>query len=128
MSYLLPPAEVVAMFDAPPTPAAVLSPDRVWLLLVEYNASPSIALLARPLLRLGGVRVDPALGGRQRTVELTGLVLVRVADGATTRVAVPEGARLGQPLWSYDSRRFAFTVDEPDGIGVWVAEAGKAAA
>ncbi len=38
MSYRLPPPEVVRIFDAPPTPAAVLSPDRQTMLLVEYEA------------------------------------------------------------------------------------------
>src|SRR6266513_720646 len=35
-----------------------------------------------------------------------------------------------RPVGAPDGRRFAFTVDEPDGIGVWVAdaEAGTAAA
>ena len=34
------------------------------------------------------------------------------------------------PAWAPDGQRFAFTVDEPDGIGVWVADAaaGTAAA
>jgi len=43
MPYLLPPPEVVEMLDAPPTPAAVLSPDRRTLLLVEYEAYPPMA-------------------------------------------------------------------------------------
>src|SRR5687767_798840 len=116
MPYLLPPPDVVEMLDAPPTPAAVLSPDRRTLLLVEYEAYPSIELLARPFLRLGGVRVDPAISGRQRTVQFTGITIVPVDGGPRTRVALPEGARIGVPVWSHDSSRFAFTRDLDDGI------------
>src|SRR5262249_55203817 len=128
MSYLLPPSDVVAAFDAPPTPAAVLSPDRSRLLLVAYNAYPSIALLARPFLRLGGVRVDPELGALQRTVEMTGISIVDVADGAERPVVLPEGARVGQPVWAADGTRFAFSVDVADGVELWGGDAASGAA
>src|SRR5215212_854925 len=94
MTYLLPPPEVVEMLDAPPTPAAVLSPDRRTLLLVDYEAYPPIELLARPFLKLGGLRVDPAIGGRQRTVRFTGITIVPVGGGAHRRVAPPGGAAI----------------------------------
>ena len=66
-TYKLPPPEVVKILDAPPTPAVVVSPARDTMLLVEPEGShPPIQQLARPLLRLAGVRIDPALGARQR--------------------------------------------------------------
>ena len=43
------------------------------LLLAEPEAYPPIALLAEPVLRLGGVRISPATGCRQRTFRFTGL-------------------------------------------------------
>jgi dipeptidyl aminopeptidase/acylaminoacyl peptidase len=123
MPYLLPPPEVVEMLDAPQTPAAVLSPDRQTLLLVDYEAYPSIALLARPFLRLAGLRIDPALSGRQRTVQFTGITIVPVDGGTQRRVSLPPDARISVPVWSHDSSRFAFTRDLDDGIELWVADA-----
>lgn len=121
--YKLPPPEVVGILDTPPPPAAVLSPDRSAVLLVDYRPYPSIELLARPFLRLGGLRIDPARSGSQRTTEYTGITILRIADGERTRVALPEGAKIGVPAWSFDSRRFAFTRDTETGIEVWVADA-----
>src|SRR5262249_5862638 len=39
-----------------------------------------------------------------------------------------DGARPSVPTWAPDGRRFAFTMDEPDGIAVWVADADSATA
>lgn len=121
--YQLPPRDVVDILNARPTPVASLSPDRSALLLVDYEPYPPLALLARPFLKLGGLRVDPALNGPQRTTEYTGLTLLRVATGDKVSVKLPAGARIDVPTWSYDSKRFAFTRDLPDGVEVWVGDA-----
>ncbi len=120
--YMLPPADVVEMLDAPPTPVAIMSPDRTAMLLVDYEPYPPISLLARPILRLGGQRIDPALGCLQRTVRFTGITVVSVADGGRVRVALPEEARTGLPVWSPDGARIAFTRDREDGVELWLAE------
>ncbi len=121
--YKLPPKDVVDILNAPPTPAAVLSPDRTALLLVNYEPYPGVELLARPFLRLGGLRIDPALGTLQRTLHYTGITLLRVSDGKRTPVKLPQGAKIGIPSWSYDSTRFAFTRDTETGVEVWIGDA-----
>ncbi len=123
MPYSRPDDDIVAIIDTPPTPATTISPDGSTLLLVDYESHPPIALLARPFRKLAGVRIDPGLRGRQRTLRLTGLTLVDVADGTHRPVVLPVGAAVSVPVWSPDSRRFAFTIDRPDGIGVWLGEA-----
>ncbi|MGD9891904.1 MAG: prolyl oligopeptidase family serine peptidase [Dehalococcoidia bacterium] len=123
MPYRLPSADIVRIFDTPPTPAAVISPDRQTMLLVEYEAYPPVELLARPFLRLGGLRIDPAISGRQRTSRFTGITIVPVDGGPRLSVDLPDGAMISAPVWSHDSRLFAFTRDLPDGIEVWVVDA-----
>jgi dipeptidyl aminopeptidase/acylaminoacyl peptidase len=126
--YLEPDADIVAIIDAPPTPAAALSPDERWLLLVHYESHPPIELLARPFVRLAGVRVDPVRRSRQRTLRLVGLSLVDVATGEERAVALPAGANVSVAHWSPDSRRFVFTVDGDDRVQVWVGDVATAAA
>ena len=58
--YKLPPKEVVAILDAPLPPLPIVSPTRDSLLLVDVRYYPSIAELAEPVLRLAGVRINPA--------------------------------------------------------------------
>ena len=128
MPYLLPDDDVVAIIDSPPTPAISVSPDGQTVLLVSYEAHPPVSLLARPIRKLGGVRVDPALRGRQRTLRLIGLTLVDVADGTHRAIPLPAEASVSVPVWSPDSARFAFTVDRQDGIRVWVGQVESATA
>jgi dipeptidyl aminopeptidase/acylaminoacyl peptidase len=126
--YKVPERDVVAIVDAPPTPVALLAPGGRFVALVHYESHPPIALLERRYLRLAGVRLDPVLAGRQRVRRLTGLSVLRLADGAERAVALPEGAQPSVPAWSPDGSAFVFTVDEADGIGVWLADAESATA
>ncbi|HTA03770.1 MAG TPA: prolyl oligopeptidase family serine peptidase, partial [Streptosporangiaceae bacterium] len=73
-------------------------------------------------------RLDPALGGRQRTRRLTGLSVIAVPSGQPRRIELPDGISVSVPTWAPDGRRFAVTLDEPDGIAVWVADAQAATA
>jgi dipeptidyl aminopeptidase/acylaminoacyl peptidase len=126
--YKTPERDVVAIIDAAPTPVALLAPGGRYVALVHYESHPPVSLLARPYLPLAGIRVDPALAGRQRVRRLTGLSVLRLADGAERAVPLPEGAQPSVPAWAPDGRRFAFTVDEADGIGAWVGDAESATA
>jgi dipeptidyl aminopeptidase/acylaminoacyl peptidase len=128
VAYLTPPEDIVSIIDTPPTPAASLGPGRRFVALVHYEAHPPVALLARPYLALAGIRVDPAIAGRQRTWRLTGLSVIRLPDGEPRRIDLPAGTSVSMPAWAPDGRRFAFTVDEADGISVWVADAQQATA
>jgi dipeptidyl aminopeptidase/acylaminoacyl peptidase len=119
-----PDADVVAIIDAPPTPLASPSPAEQFVVLMHYEAHPPIGMLARPRSNLAGLRLDPQLGGRQRTMRFTGLSVLRAGDGSQRRLALPDGAQVSVPVWAPGGQRFAFTVDEPDGVGVWTCEAG----
>jgi dipeptidyl aminopeptidase/acylaminoacyl peptidase len=126
--YQTPASDIVSIIDAPPTPAASLAPGRRFVALVHYESHPPVAHLARPYLALAGMRLDPVLGGRQRTRRLTGLSVIAVPGGQPRRIDLPEGQSVSVPTWAPEGRRFAFTVDEPDGIAVWVADAQAATA
>jgi dipeptidyl aminopeptidase/acylaminoacyl peptidase len=126
--YRTPGRDVADIIDAPPTPLALLAPGGRFVALVHYESHPPVALLAKPYLRLAGVRVDPALAARQRVRRMTGLSVLNLTGGTEQAVALPQGALPSVPAWAPDGRKFAFTVDEADGIGVWVADAESATA
>lgn len=128
MPYQTPASDIVSIIDAPPTPAASLAPGRRFVALVHYESHPPVAHLARPYLALAGLRLDPAIGGRQRSRRLTGLSVIAVPGGQPRWIDLPEGKSVSVPTWAADGRRFAFTMDESDGISVWVADAQAATA
>ncbi|MCX6141761.1 MAG: hypothetical protein NTZ35_00935, partial [Ignavibacteriales bacterium] len=127
-TYKLPPKEVVDILDAPPTPMVVVSPRGDALFLAEYPSQPSIGLISRPILRLGGVRIDPQQNSRQRLTQYTGVVVKWFEGGKTIRIELPSSAKIGMPQWSNDGKKLAFTRDVENGVELWVADAttGKA--
>ena len=123
MPYLSPGTDITPIIDAPPTPFTYLAPGGRFLALVHHEAHPPVAMLARPYLALAGSRLDPRLGARRRMRRLSGLSVVATGDGTETRLDLPPESQVGPPIWAPDGRRFAFSLDRVDGVGVWVADA-----
>jgi len=128
-SYHAPPAPIPAMLDAPPTPSVLPSRGGKTLAVFGRENLPSVAALARPILRLGGYRIDPRTNGPAeiRMNWLTSLEFEDIATGKTMPVALPKGIRFAEPQWSPDGRRLAFLVRQPAGLELWVAGPGVAA-
>lgn len=120
-TYRLPPPEVIAIVDAPPSPSVTVSPDGQWMLLLERAALPSIADLSRRMLRLAGMRIDPAANGRYRTSYAKGLALEKVTGTATTQIPLVPGKRLADVDWSHNSRFFVYTLVSESGTELWGA-------
>jgi dipeptidyl aminopeptidase/acylaminoacyl peptidase len=127
-AYRLPPKEITQIIDMAPTPEVVVSPARDAILLAEYEGYPPIAFVSQPMLRLAGLRIAPGTSSRQRLRRFTGLSIRRLDGSPARRVALPEGAKIGLPVWSHDGKRLAFTRDVADGVELWTADAatGKA--
>ena len=123
MPYATPGADIVPIIDAAPTPITYLAPGGRFLVLLHHETHPPIAMLARPYLALGGLRLDAALGARRRMRRLTGLSVLLPTDGTETRLDLPAGSQVGPPIWAPDGRRLAFCLDRADGVGVWTADA-----
>jgi dipeptidyl aminopeptidase/acylaminoacyl peptidase len=126
--YKKPPQEIIDMVEAPPPPSASLSPDGSVVILSTYEAMPSIAYLAQPMLRLAGTRITPMNNSRQQTYFVTSFIIKTIKDGKIIPVEIPKDAKMGFPRWSYDGSWFAFTCYLDDGVELWAVEAktGKA--
>ncbi len=120
--YKLPPKDVIDIVDAPPPPRASMSPNGELMLLFEYEAMPSIAYMAQPLLRLAGTRITPNYNSRQQTFFYTSLTIKSIKAAKEMKIALPEGSKLGYPSWSHDGQWLAFPRLTDTGFEVWVAE------
>ncbi len=119
-TYQLPPQEVIDIVDARPEPSVSLSPDANWMVFMERNAMPDIADLARRMVALAGIRIDPVANGGFQTDFYRGLSL-RERDGTTVKsIPVPAPARIGTLRWSHDSRSFVFTNVMEQGTQLWL--------
>lgn len=119
--YQKPPREVLDVLNAPKPPVVSVSPDRTMLLLAQPSGNPTIADIARPMLRLAGFRMDPASNGPHLVSYLTGLKLQRLTGGAEIPVATPAGARITTFRWSPDGKQVAFAVATEAGTQLWLA-------
>lgn len=122
VAYKVPPPDVLRIFDAPRTPSAMPSPDRTRMLLVEAEPYPPIALLARPFLRLAGVRVDPAAHGARWTDRIASMRVLSLDSGSEVRLRLPEDRSCGVPVWSPDGRLLALVRHLDGGKELWLAD------
>lgn len=117
------PKPIPEILDARPTPLVVVSPKSDYLLIADRLGNPPLADLAQPMLRLAGIRINPATNGRHHPPRLTGLHIVHVQDGAEESIQLPQNAYLSPPEWSPDGHHFSFTNTTSNGIELWVGDA-----
>ncbi len=126
--YELPPQEIVDIIDAAPEPSVSVSPDAQWMLLIERDAMPDISDVSRRMLRLGGLRIDPAANSRFQTSFRKGISLKKRPGSAAkgnedslVKIPLADGAKLLSVSWSHDSKSFAYTIVTDQGQQLWAA-------
>ncbi|HYS53205.1 MAG TPA: prolyl oligopeptidase family serine peptidase [Thermoanaerobaculia bacterium] len=120
-TYLTPPREVIAAFDAKPLPEAMLSPSRQVMALASRKAQPTIAMLSQPMLRLAGARINPKTFGPHRTPLIYAIALKKIADGSEVALTVPPDANLSNLEFSPDGSKLAYTNTTSNDIELWVS-------
>ncbi|MBN8922646.1 MAG: peptidase [Rhodanobacter sp. 68-29] len=130
--YAVPPANLLKVLKAPPPPSPSLDPTGRRMLLVTSQTYPSIERVARPYLKLAGVRLEPANRSRHDTPAGYGIpacvadfTLVDIASGKETRVALPAGTCPGPARWSPDGNRFVFQNVTPTAVELWLGDAAS---
>ena len=126
--YQMPPRAIVDILDAPPPPMAVISPAQNVIALLGRSTMPKIADLAEPMLRLGGLRINPKTNGPHTPASILGITIKRIADGTETNVALPPNVRLSAPAFSPDGKWLSFMVNRANGVELWMAETATARA
>ena len=127
-AYRLPPDPIPAIVTAEPPPALALAPDREAFVLLGRPALPPIADLARPDLRLAGVRIDPATGGPAAPAYYHSIEIGSISDPGRRRVDLPATIRITDPRWSPDGRRIAFANTSGDALELWMVDVATGAA
>src|SRR5215510_11351573 len=114
--YQRAPKPIPDILDAAPTPIVLTSPKSDYLLVADRIGNPPISDLAQPMLRLAGIRINPATNGRHHPPRFVRLRLYYTLGTEQAEVTVPRNAYLSVPEWSQDSQHFAFTNTTSNGI------------
>ena len=122
-SFDLPPEPIRQIVESEPTPSLAIAPNRDCALVLHRPSLPPLSHLARPELRLAGLRVDAETRGRSRmtsyrSAAVAPLSLHGDAAGLGAEVPVtgaPEGMGLNFVSWSAKGTRVAFTAVEDNG-------------
>jgi dipeptidyl aminopeptidase/acylaminoacyl peptidase len=125
--YVLPPPNIVAVFDAELLPQTLVSPNRQVVAMTKARAYPTIAELSQPMLRLAGQRVNPRTNGPHRDSGLPGtgisaIALKKIEGGAEVNVTMPPQAKASHVKFSPDGSRIAFLQTKEAAIELWVAD------
>lgn len=128
--YSQPPKAILDVMRAPSPPSPVISPSRDRMLLVAWEDYPSINRVATPYLRLAGVRIEPKNHSKHDTPGGYGIApaarsyeLVRVSDGSSIPVKLPEGGSVQAPVWNANGLRFAFSRVTESSVELWIGDA-----
>ncbi len=123
--YQKPPQSVLDVLNAPPPPLAIVSPTSNFVLITTGVRYPPIADLAQPMLRLAGLRLNPATNGPHLAQYAVKLSIKPLSDQPEKQIALPANAHISDIEWSPGGDRFSFTNTTPGGIELWVGEAAS---
>lgn len=123
LTYQTPPQEIADLVNAPLTPVVSFSRTGEFMMLLERPGNPSIEELAQPELRIGGIRINPAVNGPSRSGTYENVIIKNTRSGKETAIkGLPANARLSSFSLSKDEKFVAFTHTSNSGISLWVAD------
>src|SRR5258708_32837225 len=128
-AYRQPPESIRSVLDATPIPLRLIDPTAQTLAVVEVGRYPTVEELARPFLRLAGLRIDPASNGPHRIVRINRITLRALADPSAPErvVALPPGGSFYNLQFSPDGRRFLLKRRIPGAPELWVGKSAGGA-
>jgi dipeptidyl aminopeptidase/acylaminoacyl peptidase len=122
-SYKLPPKDIADMLLAKPTPNVSIDEKAQWMLFLQYNSYPSVEELARPELRIAGMRINPANFAPSRQNFINDLYLKDIASGKEFKITgLPSPLFAGNVSWSPNEKKIAFTQTTNDKVDLYVVD------
>ncbi len=121
--YMTPPQAIIDIVDAPIAPIATASPDKEWILYAQRSSLPSLEELSQPELRIGGLRINPAVFARSRTRPFVTIRVQKTNEKMERGIlGLPANPKIQHFSWSHDSKHFAFSNTTEKGLELWVVD------
>src|SRR5690606_40604071 len=127
-SYMKPPKPILDVLNAPVIPITTVAPSGDRIALLDPERYPPISELAEPMLRLGGLRINPKTNAQHRQLYYTGIKFQSVDGGAQVAAALPADSKMVSPQWSPNGRHLAAGRLTDNGVELWIIDAASGTA
>ncbi|MBK6938377.1 MAG: S9 family peptidase [Chitinophagaceae bacterium] len=123
VAYKLPPKDIADMLLAKRSPTVSVDDKGEWMLLMETSSYPSVEELAKPELKIAGLRINPANFTPSRTGFVNNITLRSITAGKDFKIAgLPNPLFAGNISWSPDDKKFAFTHTSSSRVDLYVVD------
>ena len=121
--YKTPPKVIADMLLAKPAPNVSVDDKGEWMLFTEVSLYPSVEELARPELKLAGLRINPANYAPSRQNFISNVWLKNIYTGKDFKITgLPTPLFAGSVSWSPGSKKIAFTQTTKDKVDLYVID------
>ena len=121
--YKMPPKDITDMLLAKPSPNVSVDDKGEWILLTEISLYPSVEELARPELRIAGMRINPSNYAPSRQNFISNIWLKNIATGKEYKIiGLPSPLYAGNINWNSNNKKIAFTQTTNDRVDLYVID------
>ncbi len=121
--YKTPPKDITDMLLAKASPNVSVDDKGEWMLFIQSNSYPSVEELARPELKIAGLRINPANYSPSRQNFVNSLVLRNIASGKDYKISgLPASLSASNISWSPNDKKIAFTQTSNSRVDLYVID------
>ena len=121
VGYKTAPKDITDMLLAKPTPGVSIDEKGEWMLFLQSSSYPSVEELAKPELRIAGLRINPENYSPSRQNFIKELTLKNIRTGKSFPITgLPTPLFAGNVSWSPDFSKIAFTQTGKSTIDLYV--------
>ena len=122
-SYKMPPKAIADMLLAKASPGVSMDDKGEWILFTESSSYPSVEELARPELKIAGLRINPGNFAPSRQNFINNLWLKNIKSDKEARITgLPSPLFAGSISWSPGDKKIAFTNTTADRVDLYIID------
>jgi dipeptidyl aminopeptidase/acylaminoacyl peptidase len=122
-SYKMPPKAIADMLLAKPAPNVSVDNKGEWMLFTDISLYPSVEELARPELKIAGLRINPNNFAPSRQNFISNIWLKNISTGKENTISgLPSPLFAGSVNWSPDNKKIAFIQTTKDKVDLYVID------
>ncbi len=121
--YKMPPKEMADMLTVKPTPGVSINDEGTWILFTETSSYAPVEELAKPEVRVAGLRINPNNFSPSRQNFVNNLYLKNIAFSKVFPISgLPTPLYAGGISWSSDNKKIAFTHTSQTRVDLYVVD------